>query len=309
MEKYTRQEVTPVEKENERDETYEASNPQINSDRTKNNYHIVSPKGSYIAFINERISSLTLKRKLRSDAIYMNSFVLGSDGLFFQKVPPWKHREFFEDCVKFFADKYGEENIISAIVHEDETTPHLHLNIVPIVNGKLCSKDLFDRTKLSVLQTEFYQTVGKKWGLERGKEGSQAKHISAAEYKAKEIIKTAERKAEKIEKENQPYTKALEQAKQGNYAKSKGGLKEQVIAVTADNTRYRNENRDLLSRLDVSMGEALKYAKRVDELEAGDARKTKAVTLLAKLQRETPEAFEQLIHPTSKPKSNNNFKF
>lgn len=307
MEKYTRQEVTPVEKENERDETYEASNPQINSDRTKNNYHIVSPKGNYMEFINKRISTLTLKRKLRSDAVYMNSFVLGSDGLFFQRVPPWEHREFFEDCVKYFADKYGKENIISAVVHEDEATPHLHLNIVPIVNGKLCSKDLFDRTKLSVLQTEFHQVVGKKWGLERGKEGSQAKHISAAEYKAKEIVKAAERKAEKIEKENQPYAEALEQAKKGNYAWTPVGLKKQAVAATAETIKTKKENEDLTRRLDVSMGEALKYAKRVDELEASDARKTKAVTLLAKLQRENPEAYNALFEEKkpSAPSSKN----
>ncbi len=88
---------------------------------------------------------LTLSRKLRSDAIYMNSFVLGSDKEFFERLPIQEQWEFFHDCTMFFAEKYGKENIISAVVHVDETTPHLHLNIVPIVNGKLCSKDLFDK--------------------------------------------------------------------------------------------------------------------------------------------------------------------
>ena len=151
MEKYKRQEVSPVETENERDENYKASNPQIDSARTKNNYHLISPHGSYIEMINERFATLTLKRKIRSDAIYMNSFVLGSDGEFFGGLTDWQRDDFFWDCYMFFAEKYGNENILSVVVHMDETNPHLHLNIVPIIDGKLCSKDLHDRKKLSAL--------------------------------------------------------------------------------------------------------------------------------------------------------------
>lgn len=88
MEKYKRQEVSPVEEENERDKTYEASNPQIDANQTSANYHIVKPKTSYIEFINEQLATLSLSRKLRSDAIYMNSFVLGSDGAFFESISP-----------------------------------------------------------------------------------------------------------------------------------------------------------------------------------------------------------------------------
>ena len=83
MEKYKRQEVSPVEEENERDENYEASNPQIDSSRTNRNYHLVTPPPTYLEFINARIATLTLKRKLRSDAVYMNSYVLTSDKEFF----------------------------------------------------------------------------------------------------------------------------------------------------------------------------------------------------------------------------------
>ena len=52
---------------------------------------------------------------------------------------------------------------LSAVVHMDETTPHLHLNLVPIINGKLCSKSLYDKKKLSALQKAFREKVGKKW--------------------------------------------------------------------------------------------------------------------------------------------------
>ena len=309
MEKYKRQEVSPVEEENERNETYEAGNPQIDSNRTNRNYHLVTPPPTYLEFINARIRALTLKRKLRTDAIYMNSFVLTSDKEFFTELPLTAEKEFFKDCVKFFADKYGAENIISAVVHKDETTPHLHLNLVPITNGKLCSKDLYDIKKLSELQTEFYEKVGKKWGLERGRFKSGAKHLTASEYKAQKIVENAEQQADEIKAEAAPYQEALNQALNGNYAWTPGGLKKQAIAATAETIKTKKENEELTRRLDASMSETLHYAKKADAAEQREAKGNRAIELLAKLQRENPEAFEQLIHPTPKPKSNNNFKF
>ena len=61
----------------------------------------------------------------------------------------------------------------------DETTPHLHLNLIPIADDRLCAKTLFDRKELQNLQTDFHSAVGKKWNLQRGKEGSQANDQTA----------------------------------------------------------------------------------------------------------------------------------
>lgn len=174
MEKYKRQDLSPIDKENERDKNYIGSNPQIDSERTSENYHIIYPQGKYIEMINKRLATLTLKRKIRSDAILMNSFVISSDGEFFKGLRAWEQRAFFENCARFFVDKYGYENMLSAVVHMDETTPHMHLNFVPINGGRLSSKSLFDKKKLSELQTELWEQVGKKYGLKRGKENSQA---------------------------------------------------------------------------------------------------------------------------------------
>ena len=74
----------------------------------------------------------------------------------------------------------------------DETTPHLHLNLIPIADGRLCAKQLFDRKELQNLQTDFHFVVGKKWNLQRGKEGSQAKHLDTAAYKLKKISEAAD---------------------------------------------------------------------------------------------------------------------
>lgn len=88
--------------------------------------------------------------------------------------------------------------LISAVVHMDESTPHLHLNLIPVIDGRLCGKRLFDRKALHNLQTELYEAVGKKWNLQRGKEGSQAKHLSTAEFKAKKIVEQAHGEADAL---------------------------------------------------------------------------------------------------------------
>ena len=198
MEKYHKTDIAPVEQENERDETYRAGNPQIDPTRTGSNYHLIKRQRSYMQFINDKIAALDLPTKVRKDAVLMCSFVVGSDRKFFGELSPSEQRQFFVDCTRFFAERYGEGNIISAVVHMDETTPHLHLNLIPIAGGRLCAKKLFDRKALTTLQTDLYREVGAKWNLQRGKEGSRAKHLSTAEFKAKKIVEQAHGKASDI---------------------------------------------------------------------------------------------------------------
>lgn len=231
-----------------------------------------------------------MKRKVRSDAVYLGSFVIGASPEFFRMSTTEKQYAFFRDCVKFFKDKYGEENVLSAVVHLDETTPHLHLNLIPIVNGKLCAKDLFDR-QLAILQTEFWKEVGEKYGLDRGKPNSQAEHRSTAEYKAMKIIEAAEQERANAAE----YSEALRQAEQGEIAHSKSGMRKQVVAVTA-------ENADLKKRLSKSMQETLDKDKENRELKEYKVRAAKALSLLAKLERENPSAYNALFE-TKKPTS------
>ena len=187
MEKYHKTDIAPVEQENERDENYLANNPQIDCTRTRNNYNVIKRQCTYIQHINKRITELDLPTKVRKDAVLMCSFVVGSDREFFKSMSEREQEKFFADCTHFFADRYGEENIISAVVHMDETTPHLHLNLIPIAEGRLCAKQLFDRKALQTLQTDFHSVVGKKWNLQRGKEGSTAKHLDTMSYKVKKM--------------------------------------------------------------------------------------------------------------------------
>ena len=285
MEKYHKQDVAPIEKENERDENYEAANPQIDSERTRNNYRFTPYFGkTYTEFINDRIKELGLSP--RKDAVVMNSFVVGSDKTFFDKLPKALQYEFFSDCTKFFAERYGKENIISAVVHLDETTPHLHLNLMPVTkDGRLCSKQLFDKPQLQQLQTDFYETVGERWGLQRGKEGSQKKHLSTAEYKAKKIIE----QAETMREENQVYVDAINEAKSGNIPRKRGKLQEQVIALTADNA-------DLSKRLTKAMNETLEYVRKAETLQKEKDKNEKYIHAGKTLARIAPNTYRGITY-------------
>ncbi|MDE5601059.1 MAG: plasmid recombination protein [Clostridia bacterium] len=330
MEKYHKTDIYPVEKENERDENYEATNPQIASEITRYNYHTLDRKCPYTKFINKRIDELNLPTKPRKDAVLMASFVIGSDGEFFKGLTPKEQSAFFTDCTRYFADKYGEENMISAIVHVDETTPHMHLNLMPIKNGRLCCKDLFNRTELTKLQTDFHEAVGKRWGLERGKEGSSAKHLSTAEFKAEKIVLNACNEAESITESAQAelkqinkavekaethfddtvkqihnakaerdkivaerdseadYSQALEQAKNGEIAHSKSGMKAQIVALTVENKSLSEENAILLKDNDY-LFESYKKEKRTHK------NYDKALSAISLFRTQEPEAFARVF--------------
>ena len=88
LDKLKKSDVAPVEEENERDETYQGSNTCIDNSRTYQNYHTVYPQGKYLDVIEDRISGLNLKRKVRSDAVYMCSFVLTASPEFFKVSTP-----------------------------------------------------------------------------------------------------------------------------------------------------------------------------------------------------------------------------
>ena len=192
MKKFQRSDIVGVERENERDETYRSkTNPQIDGERTRFNHHFISPNGSYTAFINRRLKELAPKRKVKDEAVLMASFFVGASPAFFTDKSRDDIDAFFFECTDFFAERYGRENIISAVVHMDETTPHLHLNLMPILDGRPCAKKLFDRKALTALQTDLYKEVGRHWGLERGQEGSQAQHLDTVEFKLKKMQEAA----------------------------------------------------------------------------------------------------------------------
>lgn len=109
--------------------------------------------------------------------------------------PDFKITSYLNDCDQWAEETFGKENVFLKIHHKDEKTPHSSIFIVPKVIKKykdghteevLAAKQwLGGREKLSKLQDDFYEKVGKKYGLERGIKNSKAKHQTQKKYYAK----------------------------------------------------------------------------------------------------------------------------
>lgn len=163
----------------------------------------ISQKGSLRRdvekYINENKSS---SRKIRKDAVVLNSWIITSDKSFFEPLTHEQQVQFFQDAKTFFANRYGVENVQHATVHFDETTPHMHMGIVPMKDGKLSSKALITPVELQKLQSEFPAYMQQQgWNIERGVKGSDRKHLDAPEYRE------ATNKAKALREQN----KALEE--------------------------------------------------------------------------------------------------
>jgi hypothetical protein len=171
------------------------TNPDIDKARTKDNYALVECS-DYKQAIQERLKKLNTTKAIRKDAVVMTQVLVTSGPEFFQGMPKDKQQEFFRQSLDFISNRYGKENILSAVVHLDERTPHMHVDLTPIKNCHLTAKTIFNRFELSQLQTDFYSIVGKEWNLQRGESREEKrKHLSTEEFKLKakkdELIKQA----------------------------------------------------------------------------------------------------------------------
>ena len=289
MEKYKRADVVGIERENERDENYKSTrNPQIDKSKTYLNYHTMPYEKRYLSFIDERIKQLSLRRKIKDDAVLITSFVLGSDKEFFDRIAAEQQKQFFADCTDFFSERYGKENVVSAVVHLDESSPHLHFNLMPVTDGRLCAKELFDRAALRELQTGFYEIVGKKYGLKRGKEGSAAKHLDTVAYKTKKMTEAAESKIREAEETQAAAKPAKELLESYESAKSEkipfsGKRKEtEIIALRTKNGELQRKN-DILAKDNGDLYAELKKQEKTATTNEG------AVKLLKTLLEYAPE--------------------
>lgn len=143
--------------------------------------------------------------KTRSNSVVALDAIYTASGDFFKDKSTEECNQYFRDCLQFHQRKFG--HVVSAVIHYDETTPHLHILSVPLTqDGRLSAREIIgNRANLSRMQTEFFEQVGKEHGLERGiqMDGQEKKqHISAQEHRLQEIqgqLQAAERQAREIE--------------------------------------------------------------------------------------------------------------
>lgn len=168
------------------------TNPDVDMSRSEDNYDLI-PCDNYKRSIKEKLSNLVeSSRAIRKDAVVVCNFIVTSDNETMDALGADRQREFFQDSVKWFSDRYGADRVLNATVHMDETTPHLHIGVMPITqDGRLSAKAIFTKTEMKAIQTEFARDVGEKYGLERGVEGSERTHLSEARFKEQKALKMA----------------------------------------------------------------------------------------------------------------------
>ena len=214
MQKVKKNDVKGYQIHNQR-ERESKTNPDINASLSHLNRDYINAQHiSYMEKWKETFESQNeSKRALRKDAVYFNEFVVGSDRDFFKDMDQSEKERFFKVSTDFFKERYGEQNVLYSIAHFDELKgagAHAHIAIVPMRDGKLQSKNVFDWNELKALQSELPQYLQKHgFDIERGKEGSKAQHIDTATYKvlkSQEAVLIAEQQRETIQGE----TKLLE---------------------------------------------------------------------------------------------------
>lgn len=221
------------------------TNPDIDKDRIHLNYDLVNAeKIDYNKRVKEIIESQkTGTRKTRKDAVLVNELLVTSDRGFFDRLDPNEQKRFFEESYNLFSERYGEQNIAYATVHNDEKTPHLHLGVVPMKDGKLQGKYVFDRNELRWIQDEFPKHLQKQgFDVQRGEKGSDREHLTTQEFKAKTL-------KEKVE-----------------------GLESTLHHKQAEKQKIETSIKQIETRLD-DLGKSLDHVKKIDNVEVKQEKK------------------------------------
>ncbi|HBH1095566.1 TPA: plasmid recombination protein, partial [Clostridioides difficile] len=186
FEKHKGNPARPLEAHHERQKEQYASNPDIDTSRSKYNFHIVKPEGRYYHFIQNRIEQAGCRTR-KDSTRFVDTLVTASPE-FFKGKSPKEIQAFFQRAADFLIGRVGRENIVSAVVHMDEKTPHLHLTFVPLTkDNRLCAKEIIgNRANLTKWQDDFHAYMVEKYpDLERGESASRTgrKHIPTRLFK------------------------------------------------------------------------------------------------------------------------------
>lgn len=156
--------------------------------------------------IQHRIETAGIKRKISNNQVRALQILLSGSPEDMKRIQSEsKLDEWCRDSIKWLQKEFGRDNIVSAVLHMDEMTPHIHATVVPIVQGerrkakqeenngkkkyrkktrdivRLCADDVMTRDNLERFQDTYAEAM-KKYGLERGIRGSEARHISTIEF-------------------------------------------------------------------------------------------------------------------------------
>ena len=172
--KYKGPEIGHIEAHNERAKEKYASNPDVDTGRSHLNFHLVMPERKYRAEAEKQIAAAGCRT--RSDSVRVVEALVTASPEFFKGKKHSEVKSYFTEALDFIKQNQNSETIISAVVHMDEKTPHMHLCFVPLTEDKrLSAKEIVgNKKKLTWWQDEFWKHMVKKYpDLERGESASE----------------------------------------------------------------------------------------------------------------------------------------
>ena len=172
--KYKGPEIGQIEAHNERTKESYDSNPDIDTNRSKLNFNLLPPPPKYRAEAERQIREAGCRT--RKDSVRLVENLITASPEFFLGKSHQEIRGYFERALEFMKTKQNPDTFVSAVVHMDEKTPHMHLCFVPITeDGRLSAKDIVgNKKKLTQWQDEYWSYMVKKYpDLERGESASE----------------------------------------------------------------------------------------------------------------------------------------
>ena len=172
--KYKGPEIGHIESHNERTKEKYASNPDVDTARSHLNFHLVTPQRKYRAEAEKQIAEAGCRT--RSDSVRVVEALVTASPEFFKGKKKGKIKAYFQEALDFIREHQDPKTIISAVVHMDEKTPHMHLCFVPLTADKrLSAKEIVgNKKKLTQWQDRFWEHMVKKYpDLERGESASE----------------------------------------------------------------------------------------------------------------------------------------
>ena len=192
--KYKSENLKGIYRHNERKNT-NYSNKNIDKDKSYLNYSLKSPQFTYEKEFQRIRKEYNLKGQIKTVSNIVCEYIITSDKAFFETIGEVETRRYFETAYKFVCNykDLGEQYILSAKVHMDEETPHMHLVFIPVVHTKdkkgndidkiACSEFWKSKDSYRQLQDSFYNyMVANNFELERGNP-SEKIHLSVEDYK------------------------------------------------------------------------------------------------------------------------------
>ena len=172
--KYKGPEIGHIESHNERTKEKYASNPDVDTARSHLNFHLVTPQCKYRAEAEKQIAEAGCRT--RSDSVRVVEALVTASPEFFKGKKKGEIKAYFQEALDFIREHQDPKTIISAVVHMDEKTPHMHLCFVPLTADKrLSAKEIVgNKKKLTQWQDRFWEHMVKKYpDLERGESAGE----------------------------------------------------------------------------------------------------------------------------------------